>query len=142
MKRYGRHCAVILILGILVMAIFAMLYPCLGWRVHTVISDSMYPTLQVGEMVVTQQVDPDTIHTGDIIAFHYPGCDQLVCHRVIDIERNSFLYFVTKGDANQNPDSRFIPAEGVVGKVQFHTPVLAHIASAVKSPIAFALLCV
>jgi len=136
MRLLARHSRIFIIILLMLVAIFFMRAPHMGWRVHTVVSGSMQPVLEVGEVAVTKQVDPATIREGDIIAFHYPTNGQLICHRVIGVKGSSSLYFHTKGDANERPDAQFIPAENVVGKVRFHTPLLAHISSAVRSPMA------
>lgn len=48
------------------------------------------------------------------------------CRRLVGIRGNSAVYLQTKGDANDWPDRHLVPAESVVGRVKFHTAVLAH----------------
>jgi signal peptidase len=43
------------------------------------------------------------------------------------VTRDGELYFRTKGDANEEPDSNPIPAENVVGKVWFGIPYIGYV---------------
>ena len=142
MRLLARHSGILVITLAMLAGVFVMHGPVLGWQVHTVVSGSMCPELQVGETVITRQVDPATIEPGDIITFRSPTDDRPICHRVVETKGDGPLYFRTKGDANSIPDLFLVSAERVTGSVRFHTSVLAHITSAVKSPLAFVLLCV
>ena len=145
MRRLLRHWLVLTIVAMMLGAILLMRAPFLGWQVHTVVSSSMVPELNVGEVVVTRQVEPASVDMGDIIVFSSPMNGEMLCHRVIeviDVNGEGCLFFRTKGDANQRPDAFLVPAQNVLGRVQFHTPVLAHVSSAMRSPLALIMLCV
>jgi len=76
------------------------------YRVLTVLSGSMRPTLPVGSIVVVTPQPLDDIRVGDIITFQEPG-DRLVLetHRVVRILRDGPVpVVVTKGDDNARPD--------------------------------------
>ena len=86
-----------------------------------VISGSMQPTLNVGDIIVVKGFDPNEIKVGDIIVYHKPiRYEELNVHRVIEVYRNDGkIFFTTKGDANSGSipwEIRF-PADLVVGKV-------------------------
>ncbi len=119
---------------VMIAGIFLMRGPVLGWRMHTIVSGSMYPELRIGEVVVTQQVEASRVSTGSIIAFYSPVDGQLICHRVIDILAAGDLLFRTKGDANAYPDVFLVPAESVVGEVRYSTSILAQISETIRSP--------
>jgi signal peptidase len=98
----------------------------------TVISGSMRPTLDVGDVVIIAKVSADTIETGDIIQFREPeGVTTL--HRVVEIqESEGEIVFVTQGDANSEPDAKPVIPENVVGKAIFNIPKIGWAAIAVK----------
>ena len=87
-----------------------------------ILSDSMSPYFSRGDVVVYQKINDDTlkkIEKGNIIV--YSKEKQYIVHRVIDkYEKNGKLYFVTKGDANNDKDFDPVEDENVLGKYIFH----------------------
>ena len=88
-----------------------------------VVSDSMAPNINKGDLLFLQGVDPEDIEVGDVIVYDAHGLwvgapDDPIVHRVIDIiEEDDKLYFVTKGDANDHKDKEPVPGNRVLGKV-------------------------
>jgi signal peptidase I len=69
--------------------------------VMAVVSSSMVPTLNKGDLVVVKGTEIENIVVGDIIVYHNPLQGVAVVHRVVDIrEENGMLTFYTKGDNN------------------------------------------
>jgi len=92
-------------------------------------SNSMYPTLKVGDIIIVKGVEPSQIHVGNIIVFSsktvYPGLT--VVHRVIRvIDDNGSYYFWTKGDNNLFPDPCCVAGNEVKGKVIYVIPYLGY----------------
>lgn len=87
-------------------------------RSFVIVSDSMIPTLKLGDIVVTRPVEGE-IADGTVIVFKSPlGGFQV--HRVsshLSTERG--VYYVTKGDANNGTDSFLIPAGNTVGELSW-----------------------
>ena len=120
----------------LVLLIFVVpalfLLPSLGrLDLLVVLSGSMQPLFNPGDMVVVEETGPDSITVGDVIAFHPPDAKDektLVTHRVVDVVVNgSRLYFRTKGDNNEDTDPFLVPAENVVGRAVFSLPYLGYL---------------
>lgn len=112
-----------------------------------VASGSMVPTLQVGDLIIVQGVNPAEINAapepeGDIIVFYRPGGradpNDLIVHRAVDKSLvDGKLYFKTKGDANPQPDHWDVPEDYVVGKVVFfRIPLVAFITFLMRTPAA------
>jgi len=79
-----------------------------------------------GAMVITTEVSPDAIKEGDIIEFRQG--EMMVIHRVIEIEESGGAkQFITKGDANDNPDMDPVSPEQVKGRVMLNVPRLGWI---------------
>ena len=98
----------------------------------TVISGSMRPTLDVGDVVIIAKVSADTIKPGDIIQFREAEGITTV-HRVIEIQEiEGNTVFITQGDANRRPDANPVLPANVVGKVIFNIPKVGWAAIAVK----------
>jgi len=93
-----------------------------------VYSGSMAPEMPVGALAWMAPVDPAEIEVGDIIAFNPPlQPDDIVSHRVIEIIKEPTLGFVTKGDANEDPDWDVVPADYVLAKVSFNLHNMGYI---------------
>jgi len=71
-----------------------------------VMSESMVPTINVGDILIVRGVPPEEVEIGDIIVFTPPWFSgESIVHRVIDkFEINGTLFFVTKGDNNPVAD--------------------------------------
>jgi signal peptidase len=98
--------------------------------VVVVISNSMVPNINKGDLLFVRGVEPDNIQNGttenlegDIIVFDARGLwigapDEPIVHRVIDKwETSGVWYFQTKGDANPSPDPAPVPEDRVYGIV-------------------------
>lgn len=83
-----------------------------------VLTDSMYPEIQSGDLIICRQTGTDTIVEGDVITFYDPAGDgkSIVTHRVIEVtEEDGELAFRTRGDANNTEDRLAVKASDVVG---------------------------
>lgn len=88
--------------------------------------------IEVGDMIITKAVDPDTLEVGDIITYMEKGT-VTVTHRIIEIcEDGSFR---TKGDANNAEDMEPVLRENIVGKFMFRIPGLGDVAMFAQTPL-------
>ena len=74
-----------------------------GYHIFRVQSDSMVPTLEVGDVILVQDTPPESIKKGDIITYMCLSGDmegRTITHRVIEDpeKRNGVYYYITKGD--------------------------------------------
>ena len=76
-----------------------------------VISRSMYPVLNRGDLILVKGVTPEEIKVGTVIVFRHGG--GMAVHRVVRIQGQTIT---TKGDANPNEDDP-ITYDDVVGRV-------------------------
>ncbi len=129
---------------LLVIAVTALLVVNVGplflpYRLYTVLSGSMEPTIPVGSLVVLRQAGAAEIRTGDIITFSPPGhAAQMVTHRVVSITRDAETgqpQFITKGDANAVSDDWHIPAQGTGLLYVLHVPLLGYAFAMLQSSI-------
>ncbi len=83
-----------------------------------VMTDSMYPTIQSGDLVICHTAKAEDVQKGDIIAFIDPAGngESVVTHRVIEImSEEGQPAFRTQGDANSFADELAVPADKLVG---------------------------
>lgn len=70
-----------------------------------VLSGSMRPGIQPGDLAITRPVAASSLEAGDVIVYVPPGGDEAVMHRLTSIERrDDGLWITTKGDANDVGD--------------------------------------
>lgn len=87
--------------------------------------------IEVGDLIITKSVDPETLKVGDVITYMEQGTTA-VTHRIIGI--NDDGSFKTKGDANNAEDREPVLPERIVGKYIFRIPKLGDIAMFAQTP--------
>jgi signal peptidase len=73
-------------------------------RLEPVLSGSMRPSIQPGDLAVTRPIPADEIEEGDVIAYYPPGQSEARLHRVTSVRRDDGVWVTTKGDANSVED--------------------------------------
>ncbi|TCP30930.1 Signal peptidase I [Scopulibacillus darangshiensis] len=112
----------------------------LGYMPLTVLSNSMNPTFETGDLVISKQVNPADIKKGDVITFKGDH-ERLITHRVIKINHEQgAISFVTKGDNNNVKDQKSVPGEHLVGKQTFQIPNAGYVVNFARRPIGVILL--
>jgi len=119
------------------------------YPVMVVVSGSMVPTLEIGDLIIVRGVDSREITVGTIIVFHDPtnyspqlNLDvlsvtgmRLIVHRVYGLEqRGDEIYFRTKGDHNSAPDPWVVPSNYVVGVVIGRIPQVGIVVMKLREP--------
>ena len=83
-------------------------------------SDSMRPKIKKGDVVLIKKLKGDeikNIKVGDILVFRKEG--KLISHRVNNIlEKNGLIFFVTKGDNNNQIDAGLVTEQEIIGIVK------------------------
>ena len=82
-----------------------------------VLTDSMYPVIESGDLIICEGAEAEEIQVGDIIAFFDPAGNgtTIVTHRVIEVvEENGQLAWRTKGDNNNTEDRLPVAADKLV----------------------------
>jgi signal peptidase I len=99
-----------------------------GMRSFTVLSGSMEPALDTGDMVVDNQIAPIDARPGDIVTFKDPRShDRMITHRLRSVSiAGGTARIVTKGDANDATETWTVPAGGRIGRVAYRLPMLGY----------------
>lgn len=100
-----------------------------GYRIFRVITGSMEPEYEVGEVVISKEVDPKKIKVGDDIVYlgtfgEYSG--KIIMHSVvaIDTDENGNLNFHAKGLRTTSVEDPQIKASQIYGVVKFKSGIL------------------
>jgi len=107
--------------------------PDLGGKVPLIVlTDSMYPDIKSGDLIVCTTIAPKDVKEGMVISFYDPASktSAVVTHKVVErIEEDGKLYFRTKGINNNTEDRLLVPAENVIAKYNgFRIPYAGNIA--------------
>jgi len=99
----------------------------IGYRALVVVSGSMSPALDVGDVaVINTRVSPSDVVEGDVIAFYLSR--DLIIHRVVRVlNTSSGIKYLTKGDANENPDPFRVSQSALLGKYVFKIPLVGYL---------------
>ena len=84
-----------------------------------VLTDSMYPDIKSGDLIICKEIDPEEIEVGDVISFYDPAGNgtAVVTHKVIDIlEEEGKRSFRTKGINNNTEDKLPVSADKVIAE--------------------------
>lgn len=115
--------AIYLILNVLLPAVLSTRSPLM-----VVVSESMVPTLNVGDIIIVQGMDGYEVN--DIVVYRTYLYQKPIVHRIIGTKDNG--NFITQGDHNTFPDPGTIaPREGITmediqGKVVYVVPKLGY----------------
>ncbi|MBE6124116.1 MAG: signal peptidase I [Erysipelotrichaceae bacterium] len=106
--------------------------PSIGKTVPMVVlTDSMYPKIDSGDLIFVKKTKANKIEVGDIISFYDPAGNgsSTLTHRVKEIEtRDGKLYFTTKGDANNVEDAHKVSEDALIGIYKSKINELGHVA--------------
>jgi signal peptidase len=106
-----------------------------GGRPYTVMSGSMEPAIDTGDVVITRFIRPAEARLGDVVTFddpHHPG--RLITHRVRAMRyRGDQIRFVTRGDANSAVERWSVPEGGQIARVAYRIPNVGRVESAAES---------
>jgi signal peptidase len=96
---------VLIVLLAMGVGIIAIAVAVLQLRLSPVLSGSMRPGVQPGDLAVTRQVPLATIQVGDVISFYPPDKTVAVLHRLLTVDRREDgTWITTQGDANPVAD--------------------------------------
>lgn len=111
-------------LGKYLIIVFLILFSTLlflGYRFLVISSNSMTPTLKVGDLIVMEKTN--NVYEGDIIAFMLRN--KIVVHRIVKVDTGPLeMVYYTKGDALNTMDPWKLSRENVLGKAVFMVPYI------------------
>lgn len=89
-----------------------------GYCPLIVLTDSMWPEIASGDLIICREMDPADVKVGDVISFFDPASKtgSVVTHRVIElVEEDGVTKWRTRGDNNNTEDRELVPFENLVG---------------------------
>lgn len=144
-KRYRRaiYSLLMVFLGILVLTLGLRFFLGTTNPFYTVVSGSMEPTLNIGDIVIVR--DSNTFYqitVGDIIVFKSPlEKDKVIVHRVVGIREDmGERALITKGDNNLSRDPWIVKETHYLGKMLFSIPKVGLLSTFFHPPVNYILI--
>ena len=91
------------------------------YNTYTIRTDSMEPVLMVGDVVVVEDIDPEDIQVGDIVAFYVDvtndGEDDVIIHYIDEVIQydSETLVFKSKPEVSNLQDRWTIEEQDIIG---------------------------
>lgn len=127
----------IIVIFLIVVFAFVILMISFGFKGHSVVTDSMSPTLKRGYAVFTKQIAFNDLQIGDIVTVKL-GEGTTFTHRVVEIDYDKNEFY-TKGDNSATIDGAS-KAGDIVGKVIFSLPLAGYLSILVSTRSSLALM--
>lgn len=107
-----------------------------GYSFYYVLTESMEPEIEAGDMILGENVDPSDLQVGDVIT--YLGetgevRDKIITHKIVEIDGD---IITTKGVANHIPDPP-IHSSQIISRYVATIPLAGDIFSAINSKLGF-----
>ena len=107
-----------------------------GYLPLIVLTDSMYPEIHGGDLIICHKGEPEEVQEGDIIAYFDPAGNgtTIVSHRVVKVtEKDGEISYITKGDANNTEDMFPVTEDDLVGVYIKRIPGVGNVAMFMQS---------
>jgi signal peptidase len=109
-----------------------------GYRTLTMLTGSMAPQINPGDVAVVTPIAVTDVTEGMVITYHQPIAEHaLITHRVVSVERalDGTVTIQTKGDANDAVDPWTATLSGDTAyQVRAVIPELGHLIQALRTP--------
>ena len=126
-------------LAVLTFALLAVGPHVLGYRTMTMLTGSMAPEINPGDVTIVTPIAISEVTEGMVITYHRPIEDHsLVTHRVISVQTapDGTVTVQTKGDANDAADPWTATLAGDTAyQVRGVVPMLGHLIEALRAPV-------
>lgn len=151
-KKIIKVLSIILIVFLSIVVIFSLASRMMGITpsafgnyIFRVSSDSMEPTLMVGDVILVRSADAEDIRKGDIITFKSKEGSMYgreVTHRVVaDPEKkNGTYYYQTQGDVKGAPLDQIITYDQIEGKYIRKLALITKVYGFMSTPLGVAVL--
>jgi signal peptidase len=121
----GKTIFIVLALGAAISP--AILTSQFGFGFSPILTGSMQPSANAGDVYITRLVEASEISVGDVIAVNNQVSSTYYSHRVEEVRNiNGTLRITTRGDANEAVDREpyMVSPIGTISQVQFRVPVI------------------
>lgn len=102
-----------------------------GAKGYAVVTDSMAPSINRGDVVFVKQVNFNDLNEGDVVTVQFADGSGYFTHKIVSVDYIAGA-IRTKGDANESEDPQPSLSEQIVGKVWYSVPLLGYLSIALN----------
>jgi len=111
----------------------------MGYSFFRVSSESMLPTLEVGDIILVKECEITDLKVEDIVTYNGTKgnmAGKIITHRVVEApyEKNGKTFVITCGDANDLNDPK-VGAEQIIGKMERKLPLFSKLFNLFLTPL-------
>lgn len=132
LKKVWSVASTVIVALVLILAVLLVGTRAAGMQVFHVISPSMTPVYNVGDLLFVKKIDPATIQVGDDITFIVNEAGVVGTHRVVEVDSENQRFY-TKGVANSTADASPVHFNNVLGTPAFSLPYLGYVSVFVQN---------
>ena len=111
-----------------------------GYRTYVIASNSMYPVLEYGDVILVEEINFDDIKKGDIVTYFGKEGEvknKIITHEVIDIiNENETTVLKTQGRANTGIDP-YVYKDQIYGKFTYRFMLISAISKIIRDKVGF-----
>ncbi len=133
LKKLWSISSTVLVVLFVLCAVFLMGSRLMGYQVYTVLSGSMRPAFNEGDLLYVEPVKPSQVQVNDPITFVLNEKLVVATHRVVRIDQQKQCFY-TKGDANGTEDTEPVHFNNLIGIPRFSIPLLGYVSNFVQNP--------
>lgn len=89
-----------------------------GYKPFIVVSQSMEPEINKGDLVIVKISDTKSLDVGEVISFRNKD-NKVVTHEIVEVITDDEIKYKTKGIANPSADENFVTQDKIEGKYAF-----------------------
>ena len=134
MRKKITFCCMLIVISIILLNFISIksdkAFNIIGFRTFTILTGSMYPKINPGDIVVVVNKNKVNLNKNDVITFR--ANNTIITHRIVDIKDSTYI---TKGDNNDVVDPFTVTDEDILGKVLFKIPKLGHLLEFLSRPL-------
>ena len=108
---------------------FDSIYNLIKFKSYVIVSNSMQPTIDPGDVIFIKKVNVNDLEVGDVVTFQKEGF--IATHRIIEMQEDKII---TQGDNNNLKDDP-LDKSSIIGQYMFRIPKVGYFYSFVGSPI-------
>lgn len=151
-KKYGinvlKAIGMAIVIFFLTLVIFQRFFPegngIFGFRTFVIVSESMKPELNIGDVILVRERDPKLIEIGDNITYLGKSGDiknMVITHQVNRIQdEEGRRIFYTQGINNPLEDTDYVVEEQIYGVVSYRFILFSVLSKVIRSTIGFVFL--
>ena len=132
-KKVWSIISTVIVALVVLLAIFLVGSRLFGYYVFNVLTGSMSPEYNPGDLIYVKEVPATSVKVGDPITFVLNEQLVVATHRVVEIDYENQC-FVTKGDANGQADPAPVHFNNLIGKPHFKIPKLGYVSGFIQNP--------